>query len=389
MCRQPAFLLTGVFLMAYQIKGNASIVRDLDVGRDVTVAGVKFRTFHTIIEAETATGADEQVAYITELAGWFQYDADSAAVVDHTTILATGDGGTTRWVVTAAAGGTAEPTYTNPLPSAITVGGIAAGTTFSNRTITQMFDDMLYPELFPSLTNPSSGFTSSVTGLREIGEVLGTITFSSTFSRGSISPAYGTSGFRSGLPSQYDFTGSGIPANEASTSLSNTQTATSYTVVSGAQSWTGRVTYSAGEQPLSSKGNNFNSPLAGGQTSAITRTITGVYPWFATSVEMVTLTKQALAAHNASYFEVSMSAESGSDKQTADFPTVFSAITGIQFYNSVSSAWEWIGGSKANSLLTFTTSATTQTVQGSVINYTKYAHNGSTIGARQLRFYTT
>jgi hypothetical protein len=162
-----------------------------------------------------------------------------------------------------------------------------------------------------------------------------------------------------------------------------------YTVVSGAQNWQGRVFYDAGVQPKSSYGNDYNTPLAAGSTGYITRTITGVYPVFATTVTISVLTSQTLTAHNSVYIQTDVVAESGGNKQTADFPTVWSTITGIQFYNTVSSQWEWINGSKANSLLTFTTSATTHTVQGNTINYTSFVNNGATIGARQLRWYTT
>ena len=242
-----------------------------------------------------------------------------------------------------------------------------------------MMDLMLYPELFPTLTNPSNTFTISPSGLREIGEVISTITLNASFNRGSISPAYGTSGFRSGLPNTYVYTGTGT-SNNPSTSLTDTDTVSSYTVISGVQSWTGAVSYDAGEQPLSSKGNDYNSPLPAGTTSAITRTIRGVYPVFATTVAIDTLTKQSLQTMT-TYIQVSMVAENdGGDKQTVDIPDAWSTITGLQQFNTLSGTWDTI------SLSTFTTSATTQTIQGNSVNYTKYTHNGSKIGARQLRF---
>ena len=55
--------------------------------------------------------------------------------------------------------------YTNALPSVITVGGIAAGTTFLNQTLSNMFDMMLYPELFPTLVNPNNTFALTQSGL--------------------------------------------------------------------------------------------------------------------------------------------------------------------------------------------------------------------------------
>ena len=241
---------------------------------------------------------------------------------------------------------------------------------------------MLYPELFPTLTNPSNTFSLSPSGLREIAEVITTVTLTSGFSKGSINPAYTTTGFRSGDPNQYNYGGSGV-VDIPSTSLNNTTTATNYVVILGNQSWTSAVQYDAGPQPLSSKGNNFNSPLPAGTTGTITRSITGVYPPFATSVSLGTLTKQSLQTMT-SLIQVSLVTEAGGAgvKQKVDIPNAFSSITGLQQFNTLSNTWDAIN------LATFTTSAVTQTIQGQTVNYTRYTHNGSTIGARQLRFLT-
>jgi hypothetical protein len=252
-----------------------------------------------------------------------------------------------------------------------------------------MWDALLYPELFPTLTNPSSLFTLAQSGYHEIGESIASLDFSASFSRGSISPAYGTSGFRSGLPNTYNYTGTGLPATVGSVLLTDAQIVLAYTVLTGGQSWTSIVSYDAGEQPKSSEGNDYLLPLAAGDTSIKTVTINGVYPYFATTVTIGVLTQQSLASMSSAYVQTNMVAEDDTNKQAADFPVGWSAITGIQFYNTVSSTWEWINGSKANSLLTFTTSIVTHTIQGNVINYTQYLNNGSKIGARMLRWYTT
>ena len=281
-------------------------------------------------------------------------------------------------------GGGSGGTYTNATATPINFPSdddpnIPAGTTFANKTFPEMMDLMLYPELDPTLTNPSNGFSISPSGLREIGETIATITLSATFNKGSISPAYGTTGFRSGDPNNYVYTGTGATDN-ASTALTDTETVSSYTVLQGSNSWTGAVDYDAGPQPLTSKGNNFNSPLPAGTTSTITRTITGVYPAFATTSAIGTLTKQSLQVMT-TYIQVSMVAETGNgDKQTIDIPDAWSTITGLQQFNTLSGTWDAIA------LSSFTTSATTQTIQGNSVNYTKYAYNGNTIGARQLRF---
>ena len=284
-------------------------------------------------------------------------------------------------------GGGSGGTYTNSDPTPINFPSdddpnIPSGTTFANKTFPEMMDLMLYPELDPTLTAPSNTFTISPSGLREIGEVLSTVTLSATFSKGSISPAYGTTGFRSGDPNTYVYTGTGT-SNNASTSLTDTETVSSYTVLSGANSWTGAVSYDDGPQPLTSKGNDYDSPLSAGTTSAITRTITGVYPPFATTSAIGTLTKQSLQVMT-TYIQVSMVAETGNgDKQTIDIPDAWSTITGLQQFNTLSNSWDTV----QNGLSTFTVTSETRTRQGvSNIPYNRYTHNGNTIGARQLRF---
>jgi hypothetical protein len=269
-----------------------------------------------------------------------------------------------------------------------TVGGITDGQSFTNATMVQMWDQLIKQEKFPVLTAPSSTFISNLTGFSETGSIVN-IDFNSAFNRGSINPQYtALSQYRSGLPNTYDYVGSGL-VDQSKTSLTDTQSVNGYTVVLGDQSWQGRVLYDAGVQPKSSYDNDYSTPLAAGNTNFITRTITGVYPVFATTVSISVLTKQILAAHTSTYFQTDMVAESGGDKQTADFPVLWSAITGVQFFNTVSNAWEWINGSKANSLLVFTTSGTTHTIQGNIINYTSFVNNGASIGARLLRWYTT
>lgn len=292
---------------------------------------------------------------------------------------------TSKWINKAQA---TAPTYTNANPSAITVGGIPSGTTFSNRTMTNMFDDLLYPELYPTFTNPSNTFALSQQGLHEIGEVVSTLNFAATFNRGTITPSYGTSGFRSGVPNTYIYTGSGF-SNVPNNSLTDNNTVSNYSVLLGVQTWGGSVAYNIGEQPKSSKDNNYSTPLAAGTTSVINATITGVYPLFATNGAINTLSKLALQLMNSAYIQVTMMAESGIFKQKIDIPTAWSTITGIQQYNTLSGTWDLIGGSKANSLLTFTVTSVNNTIQGNTVTYNRFTHNGSLIGSRQLRFITT
>jgi hypothetical protein len=268
------------------------------------------------------------------------------------------------------------PSNTNP--------NIPAGSTFTAQTFTEMMNKMLYPTLDPSLSNPSNALSLSPSLLQEIGLVTA-LNFTASFNRGSISPQYtAASPYRSGLPNTYNYTGTGV-SNNPSTSLTDSETVVSYTVLSGYQSWTGSVSYDAGVQPKDSIGDDFDSPLAAGTTSANTVYITGVYPPFATTVAIGTLTKQSLQTMT-SLIQVSMVAETGGINQRIDIPAVWSIITGLQQFNTLSNTWDNIN------LTSFTTPnapvAVTHTIQGIVINYNRYTYQGPPIGARQLRFIT-
>tara|TARA_R110000796_G_scaffold16307_1_gene50831 strand:+ start:185 stop:1411 length:1227 start_codon:yes stop_codon:yes gene_type:complete len=316
-------------------------------------------------------------------------------VIPYTSLTTTGTSGAAT--LTAGVlnipiyGGGGVGSYTNSTPTPQAFPGnspfdtIVAGTTFNNQTFTEMMNAMLYPTLDPTLTNPSRSFTLSSAIYREINETT-TLTFNSTFNQGSINPQYtATSNKRSGLPNTYNYTGAGVSSN-SSTSLSDTETVASYTVLAGVQSWTGSVSYDAGVQPKNSVGGNFGSPLPLGTTSPpITKTITGVYPPFATTSSLGTLTKQSLQPMT-TLIQVSMVTESGGGgvKQKIDIPNAWATIAGLQQFNTLSNSWDTI----PNGLLAFTTSAVTQTIQGLSVNYTRYTHNGATIGARQLRFTT-
>jgi hypothetical protein len=252
-----------------------------------------------------------------------------------------------------------------------------------------MMNQMLYPELFPALSNPSSGFTLTQSGLKEIG-LTTSLNFSSTFNRGTISPAYGTNGFRSGLPNSYNYTSPGniLPASittTATTGVSNASTS-DYTVVLGTQSFTVLVNYDTGEQPLDSIGDDYSSPLLAGYNppGSSTASIYGVYPTFATSVALPILKKQSLQSMSIT-IQVSLVTESlfSSDRQMVDIPNAWSNISSCKQYDSNSGIWQPL------SLSTWTTSNVTQTIQGNTVNYTRYTNNdGFPRGPVQIRFLT-
>ena len=286
--------------------------------------------------------------------------------------------------------------YTGATPSAIAVGGILAGETLTGKTFTELFEDLLVPTLFPMIVAPSSTMTRyiSTNALYEINETL-SIEFEQDFNRGSINPSYGTNGFRSGVPKAYYYNGTGLPLWVLSNAMSDAQVINNYHVLIGTNSWNGHVQYYGGQQPKDSKGNNYNTPLPSGVTSVQYCTLEGVYPIFATTVTISTLTKQPLVSMiNGNNFIYSVVAETGGmgGKQTfelADTWLTARPITGIQTFNTVSQSWEYQGGNAATSLTYWTQSFDSQTIQGNLIGYTKFTYNGVDRASVQIKIILT
>lgn len=126
-----------------------------------------------------------------------------------------------------------------------------------------------------------------------------------------------------------------------------------------------------------------------GRSDTASNSFVFTLPYFATTSTITTMTEQPLKVKTSNYFQVNMVAENDSgDKQRYDHSDIFNAVTGVQFYNTISNAWEWLSGSKSNSLSNFDTTSVNHTVLGNTRAYTRYTNNSAKIGARQLRFYT-
>jgi hypothetical protein len=267
------------------------------------------------------------------------------------------------------------------MPSGL--GGIPAGTKVADLngdTISSLWDALLFPTAYPSLNAPSGSFTVNVGNLFEVSTNMG-LTFTAAFSRGSISPQYNSaSPYRSGLPSNYHYVGTGL-TDASSSLLSNGQTIPSYYIKQGIQSWSSTISYGAGVQPYDSKGNPYNSPLSAGSLSAGTINIEGAYPLFATTSSILTLIKQPLVSMlSGNNIIINMVPESGGNKQRFEIPNAWLSIrplVGIQTYNAFTLQYEYQGGNAAASKTFWTTSADTQIIQTYSIPYTKYTYNST------------
>jgi hypothetical protein len=280
-------------------------------------------------------------------------------------------------------GGETGGTYNLSSPAVLTVGGIAAGTVLTGKTSFQLFEELLVPELCGTVTAPSTSIGLSASGLYEI-DCCVNETVTATFDRGSISPQYcSISPYRSGCANAYCFAGSGMTSGfQTCTSSSATQTVFTYPVIMGTQTWSVCTRYDAGSPALGSKGTEYCAALSSGSTDAVSGSIIGVYPLWATTVNIVTLTKQTLQnMSTANNIQISLVAESGGNKQKFEIPCAWLGaptsrpLTGVCQWNTVSGQWEYPGGSALTSLAVWTASASTETVQGNPIDYCQYTYN--------------
>ena len=174
-----------------------------------------------------------------------------------------------------------EDTYNLSSPAAICVGGICVGTVLTGKTAFELFEELLVPELYGTITEPSLSIGLTCTGCKEIGTVISQ-TVTGTFSRGVIDPQYcSVSPFRSGCVNAYCFTGTGMPSGWQACVLSPaSEINASYTVISGTQTWSVQAQYDAGFPALGSKGTEYCAALPSGTTSIASGSVCGILPWY-------------------------------------------------------------------------------------------------------------
>lgn len=269
------------------------------------------------------------------------------------------------------------------------VGGIDAGTTagqLSGKSFTYLFDNLLFPTVAPTLTAPSFTFVKNANSIYEVDTSV-SIQFTTTFNRGSIYNGATFQDYRSGEPNQYNYTGDGLVTITKS-DLTDVQVVSSYDVLLGNQSWTASVSYDEGVQALDNKGNPSGSPLAAGTTSTSTITIEGVYPLFATTVSIGTLTQQSLVSMatqqipSANGFTL-VAETSGGNKQKFDIPIAWTnfPISSVQNFDTNSNSWVYEGGTAATSLTYWTESDVTHSGR----DYKRFTYNGGDRGEMKIR----
>lgn len=200
----------------------------------------------------------------------------------------------------------------------------AAGTVFEN-----LWRDLLNPLENPTLTNPSALLTTSALKLLEIGDSAN-VTLNASLNRGSIVPANGTSGYRSGVADTYSLNGGDTQATGEFTNV---------TVDNEHASFTATIAYEAGEQPKDSRGNNYDTALAAGTVTSPALVFEFVNALWANTTNIDTVAKLALVSASAKIKEFIFPAATAANPEIFDVPATWT-ITAVEVYNTLAGTWE-------------------------------------------------
>lgn len=266
-------------------------------------------------------------------------------------------------------GGGGSAILTKNIIASVTVGGITSGTTLTAGTpLETIFKNMLNPVAYPTLTGPSATLSATGAKLLEKGDTLDT-TMTVAFNRGSINPAYGTSGYRSGAATSYSLN-SGTAQSENTFSV----------IVSESQlTYQAAVSYEAGEQPKDSTGADYSTPLAAGSVNSNTISYEFVDAMWANIAAIGTIAKLSLVSKSAKQRDMTFPAQTVANPEVFDIPASWT-VTAVQVKNDLSGAWE--DASEQFSI----TDVTHNDAAGVSVNYKRYTFNmGFDTGSRQVR----
>ena len=259
-------------------------------------------------------------------------------------------------------GGSAD--LTAALKASKAVGGIAVGKNYPQGTsIETVLRDMLNPVENPRFTPPSATIATTGGTLVEEGTTANK-TLTITFNRGSINPAYGTSGYRSGTATGYSLNG-GIQ-----------QAGNVFNVVvgTGNTTFSARVDYAAGEQPKNSAGENYDEPLAAGYVNTDTLSFEIVAALWSNAANITAVAKEQLISRSVKQKQFNFPAQTAANPQIFDVPASWT-VTAVEMLNTLNNQW-------VNAIGDFDVTDETH----GTIAYKRYQYNRQVAtGARSIR----
>lgn len=295
--------------------------------------------------------------------------------------------------------------YTTDLPDSLvvpqTIGGINKGTKVSDlegSTISQMFDNLLFPEVQPTVQAPSATIyfkdTFSSNGVYEVGTTAPiAANFNTSFNRGTCTVVGQANKNRAGnLDSGNSFIYYG----------GNTSTKTLPAKVTlGTMQYNYYAAYAQGDTLVTSKGNKASvtpNPLPAGSVNSSNLTIFGTYPYYCNGQSASSSsgdsnfptsatpdTKLPLYKWTDTLVGAKFASEAATGTRMQFMYSNRKKVTKVEFYNSISGKWETFDTSNYNAK----SGIKTYSVQGTNETYNILTTTGPLSGSVQYRFTIT
>lgn len=289
--------------------------------------------------------------------------------------------------------------YQSALPDELTTpskhGGLAAGTAVSalkKKTLSQLFDDILFEEIQPTVKNPSCSILPKGSwannGIYEVGAAApsdaGT-DFNISFDRGACTVVGQPTKYRAGTETGRDV------------KLGSNALQAGSKITLGTMTYNLTINHGAGDTLLTSKGNKATNvspnPLTAGSVKSSCN-IYGTYPFFCNGQSasasnqdsnlpsaVTPNTKLPLIRWTDALIGAKFASEATTGTRLEFIFPKAKDVTKVEFFNTVSGKWEVFGADKYSIAPT-----AQQTVQGTPVDYNKLTTTGSMSGALQLRF---
>uniref|UniRef100_UPI00402811D1 hypothetical protein n=1 Tax=Lachnospira eligens TaxID=39485 RepID=UPI00402811D1 len=295
--------------------------------------------------------------------------------------------------------------YTTDLPDSLvvpqTIGGINKGTKVSDlegSTISQMFDNLLFPEVQPTIQDPSATIhfkdTFSSDGVYEVGTAAPiAANFNTSFNRGTCTVVGQANKNRAGnLDSGNSFIYYG--GNTSSKTLPAK-------VTLGTMQYNYHAAYAQGDTLVTSKGNKASvtpNPLPAGSVNSSNLTIFGTYPYYCNGQSASSSsgdsnfptsatpdTKLPLYKWTDTLVGAKFASEAATGTRMQFMYSNRKKVTKVEFYNSISGKWETFDTSNYNAK----SGIKTYSVQGTNETYNILTTTGPLSGSVQYRFTMT
>lgn len=295
--------------------------------------------------------------------------------------------------------------YTTDLPDSLvvpqTIGGINKGTKVSDlegSTISQMFDNLLFPEVQPTIQAPSATIhfkdTFSSNGVYEVGATAPiAANFNTSFDRGTCTVVGQDNKNRAGnLDSGNSFIYYG-----GSTSTKTLPAK----VTLGTMQYNYHAAYAQGDTLVTSKGNKASvapNPLPAGSVNSSNLTIFGTYPYYCNGQSASSSsgdsnfptsatpdTKLPLYKWTDTLVGAKFASEAATGTRMQFMYSNRKKVTKVEFYNSISGKWETFDTSNYNAK----SGIKTYSVQGTNETYNILTTTGPLSGSVQYRFTIT